>query len=479
MQTFHGMCRASPVRRPSSATLRMMGLLVVTSILGCAPADEPPPPTRPVRMHDHSPHHGGVVSMAGGVHVEVAAQPDGQVRVYLSDLRRRPLAPDAASGSVVLALADDQLTLPLTHTGEGLEARGPVLPVGDLRLRLELVHERRALDLNVVVPVGIAPGLVGLARECTAPLGPVPRGELLPRCTVDFPRMVRALAVTPDDGMLLVAVFARGVSLWRLPAMEAIGALDPIPSDDGDHGHEYPVDALAVRADGREAAVAVRFQILRYALPGGKLLRTLQRDHSIIHALAYTPEGRHLVATKLVDGTIEMLDAEDGSQKGTFRAGHPLAAAAFATDGSLAVAASELGPLSLFVPPSTTVHQVLDATLPARAMALAGEHLATVTDDGMLAFWTLRDGKLGARTPSASSVITLAARPGSPVLATGCQDGAVRIYTLPAGRLVRTLRWHTTPVQALAWAGDLLASGDTRGGLALWSTDEIVGENAG
>jgi WD40 repeat protein len=423
-------------------------------------------------MHDHTPRHGGVVSMAGGVHFEVVAQPDGRVRVYLTDRRRRPLAPEGASGAVVLA--DDGARLPLVAVEDRLEAQGPALPVGDVRIRLDLVHDRRTVDVHLVVPVGIAPGLAGLPRACGAPLGPAARGELLPRCTVEFPRMVRALAATADARLLLVGVFAHGVSVWRLPAVEAVGAFEPAPGVDAHPGHDHPIDALAVRADGCEAAVAVRRQLARYALPDGKLLRAFPRDHHRIHALGYAPDGGALLATKLVDGTVELLDPEDGSERGRLRADRPLTAAAFAADGRLVVAASELGPLSLFVPPAAAAHRVLEGTLPARSVVLAGEHVIAATDDGALAFWALADGAAAVRSAPTSPALTLAVRPGNRVLASGCQDGGIRIYTLPDGRLVRTLRWHAAPIQALAWAGDLLASGDTSGGLALWDADEIV-----
>src|SRR6185503_2922543 len=126
-----------------SGTVRTLGWLLLLSLLGCAAPDEPPP-KEPVRMHDHTPRHGGVVSMAGGVHVEVVAQPDGLVRVYLTDRRRRPLSPASASGSVVLS--DDGPRLPLEPAEGRLEARGPRLPVGDVRIRVDLVHDRRTVD---------------------------------------------------------------------------------------------------------------------------------------------------------------------------------------------------------------------------------------------------------------------------------------------------------------------------------------------
>src|SRR6266446_7008364 len=50
-------------------------------------------------VHDHTPHHGGVVGMAGDLHLEALAAPDGRVRVYLTDFWRRPPARRAQSRS--------------------------------------------------------------------------------------------------------------------------------------------------------------------------------------------------------------------------------------------------------------------------------------------------------------------------------------------------------------------------------------------
>ena len=42
-------------------------------------------------LHDHTPHHGGIVAMAGMLHLEAKASPDGLVQLYLTDVWRRPL----------------------------------------------------------------------------------------------------------------------------------------------------------------------------------------------------------------------------------------------------------------------------------------------------------------------------------------------------------------------------------------------------
>jgi hypothetical protein len=75
--------------------------------------------------------------------------------------------------------------------------------------------------------------------------------------------------------------------------------------------------------------------------------------------------------------------------------------------------------------------------------------------------------------------VTLAAAPGGTTVASGGLDGAVRLHAVPGGDLRETLRWHPHPVQALAWAGSLLLTGDSGGELAIWDLGPGPGKNPG
>src|ERR1043166_8774215 len=79
-------------------------------------------------IHDHTPHHGGVVTMVGMRHLEAVAARDGLVRVYPTDVWRAPLPLAGAGGTVMLDLADGRHELPLVAAGDALEAHGPPLP---------------------------------------------------------------------------------------------------------------------------------------------------------------------------------------------------------------------------------------------------------------------------------------------------------------------------------------------------------------
>src|SRR5437899_12813494 len=63
-------------------------------------------------VHDHTPHHGGVVGMAGDLHLEALAAPDGRVRVYLTDFWRRPLPAASTTGPAPLQPPDGRRPLP-------------------------------------------------------------------------------------------------------------------------------------------------------------------------------------------------------------------------------------------------------------------------------------------------------------------------------------------------------------------------------
>src|SRR5213594_1065931 len=104
-------------------------------------------------VHDHTPHHGGVVGMAGDLHLEALAAPDGRVRVYLTDFWRRPLAPTSATGTVTLELADGDRALPLAVAGDALEGSGPALDGADVTAHFALSVGGTPVEMDFVLPV--------------------------------------------------------------------------------------------------------------------------------------------------------------------------------------------------------------------------------------------------------------------------------------------------------------------------------------
>ncbi|HJQ85336.1 MAG TPA: copper-binding protein, partial [Candidatus Binatia bacterium] len=150
-------------------------------------------------IHDHTPHHGGVVTMLGMRHVEAVAEPGGRVRVYLTDVWRRPLPLANVGGTATLELPAGPQTLRLETRDGVLEASGPPLAGRNVRAHVQLVAEGRRLDAYFVVP--LASDVAGVAElppaGCIAPAATEGPGRA-PRCTMRFPRPVTASAPLPD-----------------------------------------------------------------------------------------------------------------------------------------------------------------------------------------------------------------------------------------------------------------------------------------
>lgn len=452
--------------------------LVVLLVLAALVAIRFRPPALPDERttHDHTPRHGGVIGMAGDVHLEVVGTPDGRLRVYLSDLGRRPLALADARGAVTLGLPEGPRTLPLDRTGDHLAASGPPIAALEVEAHLALERDGRPLVMDLLLPVGIPAALVGLPRACEPPAGPPAPGGRLPRCTITFPRPVPALAATPDGTTALIAVNGHGVSAWRTPAGELAYALTPPPGGTRDFHHVHPVEALAIRPDGGEVAVAVEGRLARYALPGGALVRALPQERGpIVRGLGWADGGTALVASALFDGAAHVLGADDARERRRFGVPREGLAFTMSPDAQRAALSSTAGPITVFEPGTDAEPRMLAAAPgAARALAFADGVLVAAGEDGALGFWDLARGVEVARTSPGPAVLRLAADPSGRLVASGGHDGRVRLYAVPGSAPLETLAWHTDPVQALAWAGPILLTGDSGGAVAFWDLGDRV-----
>src|SRR5262249_47224424 len=236
--------------------------LVVTRIVPVGTAEGRP------GIHDHTPHHGGVVAMIGMLHLEAVAARDGRVRVYLTDVWRRPLPLAGVTGTVTLSLADGRRSLPLAVRDDALEADAPSLAGPEVPVHVQLTHEGQLIEMHFVLPV--EPSAAGAAEVpldgCLAPAARAGSAERLPHCVLTFHQPVTTMAVEPDASTVLIAVVDGGVSAWRMPGGEFIRGFAPPPPitvPGGGQPHADAATAVVVSPDGREAAGAGRTMVLR------------------------------------------------------------------------------------------------------------------------------------------------------------------------------------------------------------------------
>jgi hypothetical protein len=103
-------------------------------------------------IHDHTPHHGGVVGMAGMIHLEARAEEGGLVQVFLTDRWRKPLPLTGVEGSVSLATTEGNRDLALVAGRDALEARAPRFEGREVNATVRLILDGEPIDMHFVLP---------------------------------------------------------------------------------------------------------------------------------------------------------------------------------------------------------------------------------------------------------------------------------------------------------------------------------------
>ena len=447
-------------------------LLVVTRLvtLGRASGGRP-------GIHDHTPHHGGVVGMVGLLHLEALASRAGTVRVYLTDVWRRPLALAGVRGRVILGLPGARSELPLVAGAEALEATGPPLEGAEVAADVRLEREGQPVEMHFVLPLG--GDRTGGAAPAAGCLPPEPRpgaSGRQPRCVLTFPLSVTAAAATPDGTLVLVAAVNAGVTAWRMPAGElafAFAAPPPrvVPADEPPHGDA--ASALAIDPGGREAAVTLGNALLRYEVTTGRLIGHLPAPGNLVRSVAYTPDGERLLVSVFSDPAAHLIGVGDGREVAHLPVELEAAAVACSPDGTLAFVGSETGTVAVFDLAAARPPRLLaDSSRPIEALALAGDRLVSAGPDGVLRLWDLSAAAPPTRLQVGSPILRIAVAPGGRIVASAGLDWTIRLHDLASGALVESLVWHQAGVYGLAWAGPVLVSGDTQGRVALWDLAE-------
>jgi WD40 repeat protein len=88
--------------------------------------------------------------------------------------------------------------------------------------------------------------------------------------------------------------------------------------------------------------------------------------------------------------------------------------------------------------------QVLQHDSLVRDVAFApdGATVATASEDGAVRIWRVADGALLKTLPAGSAALSVALAPDGRSVAAGSTDGAVRIWDLASGALLRTIDAH-------------------------------------
>ncbi|MFV9507530.1 MAG: WD40 repeat domain-containing protein [Oscillochloridaceae bacterium umkhey_bin13] len=410
-----------------------------------------------------------------------------------------------------LVLSTDERAL-FVATALNLDRRDP-RDLANLFWRVPLSTPPTALALS---PDG---QILALALGKRVELRAAHDGRLLD--TLSHSSEVRDLAFGPDGKRLATALAGESVALWDLAARLPIQRLH-LRDSNTLQAPPGPLTSVAFAPDGTQVAAGDQNgNVTVWRLADATPILTGSVGMRVVTAVAFAPDGSHVVAAstgwRSEAGAVWIWSLQPATEPTRLtidtneRMLDPLVQVAFAPDGTSIVAGTASGSLLRWAWPTGELLNEITAhgaALSGLALTSNGGILSAGRDgalrrwnsvgapldelegipaisavatgaalvigggeDGSLTFWS-PEGELAAWQQGHQRAINaLAVSPDGSVLASGSDDGTVRLWQLPAAQSKGTIGAHQGAVLALAFApdGQHLASTGMDGVVRLWA----------
>lgn len=296
--------------------------------------------------------------------------------------------------------------------------------------------------------------------------------------------LVRSLCWSPNGQIIASGSDDRSVRYWHAETGTPLQVL---------YGHQGGVWALQFSPDGRLLASGGADKTIRlWQTETGQTLRKLRGHQSNIWSIQFSPDGR-LLASGGDDKTVRLWDAATGKPQQVLM-GHTswIWSLAWNQVGTLLASAGEDEIIRVWDRTGRTVQQLQGhkSGIWSISWSVDGQ-LASGGEDQTIRLWDVQRGQLLKTIQGyAAGIWCLACQQQSPdstdhqfLLASGCEDGAIRIWhgsmLIQEPTLGKVLRGHTHRVWSLAWqpregeeASGLLASASEAGSIWLWDVDK-------
>ncbi|MBL8793661.1 MAG: protein kinase [Planctomycetia bacterium] len=285
-----------------------------------------------------------------------------------------------------------------------------------------------------------------------------------------FPEAGQALAFAPDGQTLAVV----GEDTLRL--------LDV--SGDRHRRHVFaeggPLTGVAFAPDGQSLAIVgtrrYLLGILNVQTLKGRYIVPEQRKQ--LRCVAFAPDGQHIAAAG--DARIAQVWNIATGDEVLQGKGHTgiIRGLAFTPDGQALASTGDDGTIRHWSlqPPARSEPVPLETGRKIICLAYTadGRSLAVGRDDGTVLLQGAKAGEAVELKCHQDSVLCLAVAPSKPLLATGSENGALKLWHRESGKCLGTLTGHTRRIRAVTFSPDsqLVASAGEDGFTGLWETSQ-------